>query len=66
MHNRQRFPRLHRGFHLEPESAVLAILVMLFFLVFVLLFWLATAQPALGQVIDRLRVEAGLSAVTVA
>ena len=47
MHNKGRFPNVMFGASLRPESAALAIVVMLLFLIFV--FLSLTAQPAQGQ-----------------
>ena len=49
MHTKGRFPNLIFGASLRPESAVVAVLVLLFFLIFVLLFMFLTAQPVQGQ-----------------
>jgi len=59
MHTRQRFPNVIFGASLRPESAALAILVMLLFLIFVLLFITLTAQPAQAQTFNVIHTFTG-------
>jgi hypothetical protein len=49
MHHKGRFPNVFFGANLRPDSAALAIMVLLLFLIFVLLFMTLTAQPAQEQ-----------------
>jgi uncharacterized repeat protein (TIGR03803 family) len=49
MHHKGRFPNVFFGANLRPDSAALAIMVLLLFLIFVLLFMTLIAQPAQAQ-----------------
>ncbi|MGO9516521.1 MAG: choice-of-anchor tandem repeat GloVer-containing protein [Candidatus Korobacteraceae bacterium] len=49
MHKRQQFPNLIFGASLRPEDAALAIMLLLPFLIFVMLFMTLTAQTAQAQ-----------------
>ena len=49
MHHKGRFPNVFFGANLRPDGAALAILILLLFLIFVLLFMTLIAQPVQAQ-----------------
>jgi len=54
MHSKARFPNVNFGANLRPDSAALAILIMLLFLLLVVLFMTVIAQPVQAQTFTAL------------
>ncbi len=54
MHSKRHFPNVIFGASLRPQGAALAIMLLLLFLIFVLLFMTLAAQPAQAQTFNAL------------